>query len=43
MSVYDVAGAISDQELAALIKPANELQDSTLSWLQKFHPELLKT
>ena len=41
-SVYDVAGAVSDQELAAMIKLANELKDSTLSWLQKFHPELLK-
>jgi len=41
-SVYDVAGAVSDQELAAMIKLANELKDSTLSWLQKFHPELLR-
>jgi hypothetical protein len=42
-SVYDVAGAVSDQELEAMIKLANELKDIVLSWLQKFHPELLKT
>ena len=42
-SVYDVAGAISDQELDAMIKLANELKDSTLAWLQEFHPELLET
>ena len=40
-SVYDVAGAVSDQELEAMIKLANELKAATLSWLQKFHPELL--
>jgi len=42
-SVYDVAGAVSDQELEAMIKLAKELKDIVLSWLQKFHPELLKT
>ena len=41
-SVYDVAGAVSDQELEAMVKLANELKNSTLSWLQQFHPELLK-
>jgi DNA uptake protein ComE-like DNA-binding protein len=41
-SVYDVAGAISDQELEAMIKLANELKDSTVVWLQKFHQELLE-
>jgi hypothetical protein len=41
-SVYDVAGAVSDQELQAMIKLANELKDTTLSWLQKAHPKLLK-
>jgi hypothetical protein len=41
-SVYDVAGAVSDQELEAVVKLATELRDSTLTWLQKFHPELLK-
>jgi len=41
-SVYDVAGAVSDQELEALAKLAIELKDSTAAWLQEFHPELLK-
>jgi hypothetical protein len=41
-SVYDVAGAISDQELEAMTKLANELKDSTLAWLQEFNPELLE-
>jgi hypothetical protein len=38
-SVYDVAGAISDQELEAMMKLANELKDSTVAWLQEFHQE----
>jgi hypothetical protein len=42
-SVYDVAGAVSDQELEAIVKLATELRDSTLTWLRKTHPELLKT
>jgi hypothetical protein len=42
-SVYDVAGAVSDQELEAMVKLANELKDSTVAWLKAFHPELLKT
>jgi hypothetical protein len=41
-SVYDVAGTISDQELEAMIKLANELKDSTVAWLQEFHQELLE-
>jgi len=41
-SVYEVAGAISDQELEAMIKLANELKDSTVAWLQEFHQELLE-
>jgi hypothetical protein len=41
-SVYDVAGAVSDQELDAMVKLANELKSSTLAWLQESHPELLK-
>src|SRR5882762_4579290 len=40
-SVYDVAGAVSDQELEAMVKLATELKDSTVAWLHKFHPELL--
>ena len=42
-SVYDVAGAVSDQELEAVIKLAIDLKDSTVAWLQRFHPELLRT
>ena len=42
-SVYDVAGAVSDQELEAIVKLATELRDSILTWLRKTHPELLKT
>ena len=41
-SVYDIAGAVSDQELQAVVKLANELKDGTIAWLQKFYPELLK-
>jgi hypothetical protein len=41
-SVYDVAGAVSDQELEAMVKLAHELKDCTVAWLHKFHPELLK-
>ena len=41
-SVYDVAGAVSNQELEAMITLANELKDTTVAWLQRFHPELLK-
>jgi DNA uptake protein ComE-like DNA-binding protein len=39
-SVYDIAGAISDQELEAMTKLADESKDRTLAWLQEFHPEL---
>jgi hypothetical protein len=41
-SVYDVAGGVSDQELEAKVKLANELKDSAIAWLHRFHPELLK-
>ena len=42
-SVYDIAGAVSDQELEAMVRLADELKGSTIAWLQEFHPELLKT
>jgi hypothetical protein len=42
-SSYDVAGAISDQELEAMVKLAAELKDSTVAWLRELHPELLKS
>ncbi len=41
-SVYDVAGAVSDQELEAMVKLAYELKDDILAWLRKLHRELLK-
>ena len=41
-SVYDVAGVVSDQELAEMIKIAIELQNQVTAWLPKSHPELLK-
>ncbi len=41
-SVYDVAGAGSDQELEGIVRLANELKDSTLAWMQTVHPDLLK-
>jgi hypothetical protein len=41
-SSYDVAGAVSDQELEAMVTLATELKDSTKQWLRNFHPELLK-
>lgn len=40
-SVYDVAGAISDQDLETVLKLADELNDATLAWLRKEHPELV--
>jgi hypothetical protein len=33
-SVYDVAGAVSDQELEAMVKLAEELRNNTLAWLR---------
>lgn len=41
-SVYDVAGAVSDQELKEIAKLATELNRQVTLWLQKTHPELLK-
>jgi len=41
-SVYDVAGAVSDQELEAMVRLAIDLKELTEAWLQKFHPELLR-
>src|SRR5215471_9337424 len=41
-SVYDVAGAVSDQELEAMVKLAIELKEEVVDWLQKFHPELIR-
>ena len=41
-SVYDVAGAISDQDLVAIVSLANELKDGAMAWLREIHPELLE-
>ena len=42
-SIYDVAGAVSDQDLKELLKLAVELHSQVTSWLHKSHPELLKS
>lgn len=41
-SIYDVAGAVSDQELKEIVKLASELHGQVSSWLRKSHPELLR-
>lgn len=41
-SSYDVAGAVSDQELKEMTKLATALQSQVTLWLKKSHPELLK-
>jgi hypothetical protein len=41
-SVYDVAGAVSDQELEAMVSLASELKDAAIAWLREVRPELLK-
>jgi hypothetical protein len=40
-SFYDVAGAVSDQELAEMTKLAATLQNQVTQWLKKSHPEFL--
>jgi hypothetical protein len=32
---------VSDQELEAIVKLAEELKNNTLAWLRNLHPELL--
>lgn len=41
-SIYDVAGAVSDQDLKEIAKLATELHSQVTAWLRKSHPELLK-
>jgi hypothetical protein len=41
-SSYDVAGAVSDQDLEAMVNLATELNESIRAWLQNVHPDLLK-
>jgi hypothetical protein len=40
-SIYDVAGAVSDQELSEIAKATAQLYEQVMIWLQKSHPELL--
>jgi len=39
-SIYDVAGAVSDQELKEMAKLANELHRLVTDWIKKAHPQL---
>ncbi|HET9837628.1 MAG TPA: hypothetical protein VFR84_05280 [Candidatus Angelobacter sp.] len=41
-SIYDVAGAVSDQDLGAITRLANQLQAQVTAWLRQTHPELLR-
>jgi len=41
-SVYDVAGAVSEQELDGMVKLAVELKETTVIWLENSHPDLLR-
>jgi hypothetical protein len=41
-SVYDAAGAISDQDLKDIAKLATELYRLVKQWIESSHPELLK-
>ncbi len=40
-SSYDVAGAVSEQELQAMLELGDKLASDVRGWLQKSHPELL--
>lgn len=40
-SVYDVSGAVSNQELESMVRLACELKEKTIAWLREMHPELL--
>lgn len=42
-SIYDAAGAVSNQELIQMTKLADELHKQVKLWLAKSHPELLKS
>ena len=39
---YDAAGSISEQELADVIKVAEQLHHDVKTWLKQKHPDLLK-
>lgn len=41
-SIYDAAGAVSDQDRKEIVKVATELHRQVTLWLSKSHPELLK-
>jgi hypothetical protein len=40
-SSYDVAGAVSEQDLQSIMRLGSELQRGLKAWLQQSHPELL--
>jgi len=42
VSSYDVAGAVSEQELQRMIRIAAELRLQVMEWLKKNHANLLK-
>ena len=42
MAIYDMAGAVSDQDLEQMRRLAAELRTNVTAWLEKNHPELLK-
>ncbi len=41
MATYEVAGAVSAQELRSVISSAEELHKRVIEWLRQNHPELL--
>jgi hypothetical protein len=41
-SIYDVAGAVSDQDLREITKLATDLQSQVTRWLRQTRPEFLK-
>lgn len=41
-SIYEVAGAVSDQDLHEMSRLATELDKQVRRWLAESHPELLK-
>ena len=41
-ATYEVAGAVSEQDLTAAIKSADELYSKVMQWMRQTHPELLQ-
>jgi hypothetical protein len=42
VSNYDIAGAVSEQDLEQMLKLATELRVQVMEWLEMNYPELLK-